>query len=336
MRKKAVYNKTVIGYAEKQTSSPKRPKLNVKEQIEHMKNKGVKFNITDEESAERYLENNTYYFKLKAYAKLYDKYEKTENKGQYVNLEFAYLKDLATLDCYVRKIIISLSLDIEHYLKVRLLKDFNLSTEDGYEIVQDFLNTNPDHYSNEIISKMNGKACSNLVRKYSGNFAIWNIVEILSFNDFKELFQFFYIRNPQFSKNSKLSYLINPVRVLRNAAAHNNCLISSLKVPYVTPDRFNTNYVVNAFLGQNGIRQRSLANNMKKPLLHDFCVMLYLYHSVAPLNVQYYTYNNIKSQLENRFVRHREYYQTNPVICSSYKFVLDVVNMFVAITENNS
>ena len=49
-----------------------RKKLTVNEQIEHMKSKGIQFNIISEKDAENYLNENTYYFKLKAYAKMFE------------------------------------------------------------------------------------------------------------------------------------------------------------------------------------------------------------------------------------------------------------------------
>ena len=36
-----------------------------------MKSKGITFDIVSEEEAEQYLENNNYYFKIKAYAILW-------------------------------------------------------------------------------------------------------------------------------------------------------------------------------------------------------------------------------------------------------------------------
>ena len=80
-----------------------RRKLTVKEQVEHMKSKGIQFNIITEEDAESYLNGNTYYFKLKAY----------------VNLEFAYLKELAILDMHLRHFILKTSVDLEHTIKVK-------------------------------------------------------------------------------------------------------------------------------------------------------------------------------------------------------------------------
>ena len=89
-------------------------KLTVEQQIQHMRAKGIQFNIVSEEEAMGYLAKNTYYFKIKAYAKNYDKYRTTEKVGQYVNLEFAYLKDLAIIDMLLRHFILVTSVDLEH------------------------------------------------------------------------------------------------------------------------------------------------------------------------------------------------------------------------------
>lgn len=233
-----------------------------------MKAQGIRFSVMTEEDAAKYLEINTYYFKIKVYAKLYEKYTDkadSDRYGKYIDLDFAYLRDLATIDSYLRKHIFQITLDIEHYLKAALLRDFNRSNEDGYGIVKDFIARNPEHYEREFSQKRFGKACSNMVQKYDGHFSLWNIIEVLNFGDFQELYKFFYMRNGTslFPTNKKLqsgpfSYLINPVRILRNAAAHNNCLPNSLKTPYISPDKFNQNPEVSAFLGSHGIKNRTL------------------------------------------------------------------------------
>ena len=120
-------------------------KLTIDEQIEHMKNNnGIKFNIMDEEDSKVYLKDNTYYFKIKSYAKNYEKYINGKNIGRYINLEFAYLVELSKIDMYFRRIVLKMTLDIEHFLKTQLLRDFQYNPdEDGYSIVRDFLNQYP-------------------------------------------------------------------------------------------------------------------------------------------------------------------------------------------------
>lgn len=318
---------------------PQKPKLSISEQITHMKSQGIKFNLVSEEEAAAYLAENTYYFKLKAYQKLYDKYTNTndpEKQGKYIDLEFAYLKDLATIDASLRKTILQMTLDIEHYLKVALICDFNRSDEDGYKIVTDFLATNPEHYRAEFEQKQFGKACSNLVRKYQDCFAIWNIIEVLSFSDFHELYRFFYSRNgvnlyPTSVKKQKgpYTYLMNPIRILRNAAAHNNCLLNSLKTPYVSQEDFNCNPEVSAFMGQHGIKNRALNTNMSKPFVHDFCVMLYLYNRVASPAAKRHQFSDLKDLFCGRFARNGAYYQNkNTTVMAAYEFVVKVIDMY--------
>ncbi len=312
-----------------------KPRLSITEQIHHMKSKNIKFTIITEDEAASYLENSTYYFKIKAYAKLYDKYESTEKRGQYVDLEFAYLYDLSNIDAHFRKSILMIALDIEHYLKATLLREFNKTGDDGYSIVKEFLSLNPDHFEKEFTSNKSGKACSNLINKYENRFAMWNIVEVLSFNDFHELYRQFYIKHGKQlcgKPTGPYTFLINPVRMLRNAAAHNNCLINSLKLPYVSEDKFNNNPEVSSFFGQHGIKNRSLNTNMSKPLVHDFCVMLHLYYQIAPKNAKAHTFYDLRELFENRFKRNKEYYQNkNTTLLSAYDFTKKVINMYCSL-----
>ena len=89
----------------------KKPKLSLDEQIEHLKDKGILFNIMDESDAKKYLEQNNNYFKLTAYRKNYNKHPDGKNKGKYINLEFAYLVDMAIIDMRLRYQIVHMALD---------------------------------------------------------------------------------------------------------------------------------------------------------------------------------------------------------------------------------
>ena len=318
----------------------RKQKLDVVGQVEHMKSKGIKFNIEDENFARDYLQNNTYYFKLKAYQKLYDTYKSGDNIGQYLNLEFAYLRDLATIDSLLRKKILSIAIDVEHYLKVKLLQDFNKSGEDGYGIIEAFKELDPDHFEKEIKNKSYGRACKDLVEKYKNDFAIWSFVEIISFKDFQELYKLFYSRNKELfclkkdKENFKgeFFYLITPVRLLRNAAAHSNCLLIDLvKTPKLS---FKPDYTVCTFLGKNGIKNPTINRQMVKPIINDFCVLLYLYSQVAPLKAQEHAFKDLKDFFDIRVIKHKEYYKNNSILFSAYDFMKKVIDIFYESTQN--
>mgnify|MGYP000181725293 FL=1 len=148
----------------------KKPKLSLDEQIEHLKDKGILFNIMDESDAKKYLEQNNNYFKLTAYRKNYNKHPDGKNKGKYINLEFAYLVDMAIIDMRLRYQIVHMALDIEHHAKLQLLRKLDEYDEDGYQIVQDYINSLTERqkkiYDGEIERCRRSIYCSGIIEKY--------------------------------------------------------------------------------------------------------------------------------------------------------------------------
>ena len=302
-------------------------KLSIKEQISHMKNvQGIKFNIVNESEAEEFLKNNNYYFKVKSYAKNYNKYDRGINKGKYLNLEFAYLKELSILDMYVRKYIIQITLDIEHFLRTQLLRDCSENqNEDGYTIIEEFFGKYP--YIRENINNKNtqNSVCRELIEKYSDDFAIWNIAEVLSFGDFIKLYELYYKKYN--CKESIYKYLWS-VKFLRNAAAHNSCLLNSLKRPYNT--RINLCKDINTYISKiDGITADVRKRRMSNPIINDFVVTLYVFNNIVTSNeIKRHSMNKLKNMIDNRFTRNKEYFEKNQVIISYYYFIKIIVDYF--------
>ncbi len=209
----------------------KKPKLSYTDQIIDLKDKNIKFELYSEADAIKYLQYNNYYFKLKSYARNYTKYSKVEKNNQYINLDFAYLVEISVLDMYLRRLIVGLCLDIEHVLKTRFMRDItNNDNEDGYSIVQEYINTNLSIMQYLYINK-NHSATMDLIQKFQENenhIPVWSFIETLPFGKFIELYNSYYEKN---GYNSYSSYL-GSIKFLRNAAAHNTCLLNSLRKPY--------------------------------------------------------------------------------------------------------
>lgn len=250
--------------------------------------KGIKFNIVNEADAQNFLKYNNYYFKIKAFAKNYPKYTQitSEKKNQYINLEFAYLKELSTLDAIFRKIVIQMVLDVEHFLKVQLISDFSENPdEDGYTIINDYLNKMKPRLLNEIISKSQNSYCHGLIDKYKSDFAIWNIIEVISFGDFIDLYEYYYSK---YENKYNVKGKLLPINWLRNAAAHNNCLINSLLPPYskeIVPNKS----VMSKISKIKDMPKKTRESKMKNPVIHDFVVLLDVYCTVieSPKTLHY-------------------------------------------------
>ncbi|WP_298030061.1 Abi family protein [uncultured Dysosmobacter sp.] len=309
-----------------ESKASERPKLTIPQQVAYMRDvKGIKFNIVDETHAEEFLRENNYYFKIKAFEKNYSKYTSGENAGKYYELEFAYLQELSTLDMYLREIVLSMTLDIEHYLKVQLLKNISDNTnEDGYSIVSEFLSMQPQ-VSQSIQDKAENSYCEDLIRKYSDKFAIWTIVEVLSFGDLLNLCGVYYGKYP----NSQIKIgNFRIVKFLRNAAAHNNCLINNLADN--SSNGFTQNREANGFVSSIGsissnVRRKKMGNRF----VHDFVVMLCCFNNiVSSPGVKKYQLLKLKDLIDSRFTSHRDYFSGNMLLCSNYDFIKKVVDKF--------
>ena len=193
------------------------------ELITHMKIKGIKFEIVKEEDAKIFLQNNNYYMKLASYRANYDK---RKSNSKYINLDFAYLQELSTIDMHLRYLILQMCLDIEHAVKTRLLKDIeDNSEEDGYDIIRRFV-TKYERSCRNIQKHKSSEYCRELIEKYYPYFPAWVFVELISFGDLVKLYEYYIERYPGRLKDSELLYSI---RDLRNATAHSNCLINKLQ-----------------------------------------------------------------------------------------------------------
>lgn len=207
--------------------------LNIKEQIQHLKEKNISFHVLDEEYAENYLQNYNYFFRLKAFLKNFDK----DECGKYKNVDFVYLVKLYELDCDFKHLISKLIMNCEHLLKTHILNHCsNYTQQDGYDIVKNFLLSN-----NKVLiinlckkeEKLNPYVKS-LVERYFKNDAqnnyeipMWVLLEILTFNELINFINFYCENNNSYKPN--FLTLLTPIKHLRNCSAHNNCLLISFK-----------------------------------------------------------------------------------------------------------
>ncbi len=303
----------------------RKKKLTVDEQILHLKGNGVKFGLITEEEAKDFLTYSNYYFKVKSYAKNYEKYISGPKAGTYLHLDFIYLKELATIDMHIRKFVMNLTLSIEHFLKAELMRDFaNNDQEDGYTIIDELFNQYPS-INSAVDIRQGSSACTDLITKYIDNFAIWNIVEVLSYGDFIKLYKLYYKKYPS---HTDMSNFLWEVKFLRNAAAHNNCLINSLKTSYIKP--IKPNRQINTFISKiPGISKTARKNKMSNQVVHDFIVALFVFDKVVTSPIyKKKTYEELVALFEGRIVANMQYFEKNEVITSTYKFVKIIIDYF--------
>lgn len=304
-----------------------KPMLTANELIQHLDEKGVKFNLINKASAQKYLEDNNNYFKLVSYRKNFPKYENGENIGKYIDLDFKMLMDLSIVDMRIRKTMLNIVLDLEHYAKVKLLSKIENTSKDGYTIVEEYIQDlkNKNEYEfleKELDKNKTGTYCGDLVTKYNGEYPIWVFVEIIPFGRLIKFYRFV-AEKLQDRKMIDESYMLMDVRELRNACAHNNCIINDLKA-YTS--KYSANYRVLNEVAKIGISKKVRDNKLSNTRMKQLITLLYLNKNIVTsegvLNYQI----QILHELKNRIEHHIDYYNTNELIQTNFIFLNKIID----------
>lgn len=301
----------------------KSPKLKVPEIIEYCKNNlGITFNLMDEEKAKEFLEKNNFFFRLKQYCSICPEQTKS---GKYIGLDFGHLVELSTIDMFLRKLLLKMTIDLEHYLKVKLVNDCqNNPADDGYEVVEKFLES---HLKlKEDIAKVNKNTSygESSFEKYISAPAVWNFVEMVSFADFISFYAFYY---DYMRMKCEYTKHFESVRRIRNACAHNVCMLASFKPVQGFKSDLETNFEL---LGGNiGIGSGTISYCMKVPLLNDFAVMLSVYTKlISSPKIKEITIQEIKDFFDGRMVYRKQYFEDNTDIKNAYQFARRVLDYY--------
>jgi len=218
-----------------------RPMMHIDEMVPYLKQKNIKFEKISEERAEKYLRDNNNYYNITSYKHNFERYL-FDGKfvDKYIDLDFAYLKDMAIIDHRVRLILFKMIIDIEHYLKIKILNTIEtIDEEDGYRIVNLYLEKDfnderfPKRVHNSIFKKVGNEYYQKIFSKYDvdkdkklENIPIWEFLEIITFGELVNFYDFFTKEYNLVDENRDV-YILRDIVKLRNAVAHNTCVLSN-------------------------------------------------------------------------------------------------------------
>ena len=307
-----------------------KPKLTATEQVEHLKNKGVKFNLFTEQEATSYLENNNNYFKISSFRKNYIKIPYGKNSGKYNDLEFEYLKDLAIIDMTLRYTIIQMALDIEHFAKLYILKKINAAdNEDGYAIVEDFKNSLDDKqrevFDGEVGENRGTTYNIGMIRKYNNEMPVWVMIEIIPFG---RLISFFKFCAERFSDNNmkRLYYCLLACKEIRNASAHSNCIMNDL---HISNSAHNVSYdVMNALAKIPTLSVTSRRKKMTNDRIREIVTLLYTHKELVSSDGVHKKSSVKLHEFVDRMNKNRYYYKSNSLIDTSFDFIEKVIDFW--------
>ncbi len=312
-----------------------KPMLDVKGQIAHMQSKGIKFERISLEEAEEYLKQNNNYFKLRAYRKNFPKHPGGDNGGKYIDLDFAMLKDLSIIDMRMRYVFLQMCLDIEHYTKVALLHAVENSSDDGYEIVEGYMDKlrtgdmmNGSRHHEELVRELHRNKdnpyCGGIISKYSGCFPVWAFIEIISLGTLIHFCGYCadVFKNDSLKENF---YLLMTIKELRNASAHNNCLIHNMGAK---DSERKADFKLMKKLSSN-ISKATRKNQLKNERTRQITTLIYA-HSVIVTSdgVKKHTKEMLRDLVE-RMNKNIDFYSDNQNILKSFDFFQKAVDILL-------
>ena len=302
--------------------------------------KGITFHHMSESEAEQYLTDRNNYLRTASYRKNYDKHRTGGTAGKYIRLDFAYLVELSKLDMYLRARLLPMCIDLEHALKVRILADIEENTaENGYDIAASFLSSNPD-IMKTIAQKADSIFTGDLIDKYfslcyvfdaGGNIRteiqdtdcpVWVLVELLAFKDFTRFLRYYCSRYP--GRISINFNHLNTIRSLRNACAHNNCLLLSLRPGATQPTAKVSQYVARIPGTQKEERKNKLSC---RPIFEIVCLLME-YDSFVSEQLRKHRMDELKTFAHGRLVGHMDFFAENQIISTAVYFLQKVIDSF--------
>jgi hypothetical protein len=298
-----------------------------------MVSKGIKFELMSKEDAAYYLANNCNYFRLRSYRVEFSKVEEGSRKGEYANLDFKMLVDMSTIDMRLRNEMVVLALDVEHFAKVALLARIEQEGEDGYSIVADYLRSadrlgDDDRIHNrtkaEIARGKTSTYVSGLLNKYPDfDFPAWAFMEVISFGTFCHFFKFCGERF-QDSKMKENFYLLMAVKNLRNACAHNNCILNYLGSD--DESRKACNAVLRALGNVPGISKSQRKGRMSNSRIQQIATTLYVHKNLASTGVVQLRAGSLHD-FSSRMFKHIDYYDGTALrVKSTFSFLSNVID----------
>lgn len=246
------------------------------EQIGTLVSHGITFDKMSKERARRFLSNNTYFFKIKSYENNYRKISDGTGGYVYDNLDFGYLVELSLIDFSLSRLVWSMCSAVEHSVKVRfnrlLMQDTDVDV--AAICVRRCFHGDPlDMHDNPYTDDMRIRC--------HGDFAPWNLWELLGFNDQLRLFDSYY--EYRYGKNHPYKHLLFIVRKMRNAVSHGSCLLTDMG--RLSPSKKETGIpdteVTKAAMAlcdkprKKGSRTKSFQNALDRLVVHNYaCVLL--------------------------------------------------------------
>lgn len=243
---------------------------------------------------------------------------------------------MAIIDHRVRLLFFKIIIDIEHYLKIRILNLIeNIEEENGYKAVNKYLERDfndekfPKKVHNSIFRKVGSEYYKKIFSKYDidknqqlENIPVWEFLEIITFGELVNFYEFF---SKEYNLENELKniFILREVVKLRNAVAHNSCVLSELdkKDNLHRADTLVINYLI-----ESGVGKETRSNKLSNSRIRQMTYALYMFNEiVTSKGIKKNVTEDINELFFGRIIHHKEYYNNNELLKSVYLYFKKII-----------
>lgn len=222
-----------------------------------------------------------------------------------------------------------------YYLKIKILNTIEtIEKEDGYKIVNLYLEKAfndekfPKRVHNSIFKKVGNEYYQKIFSKYDvdkdkklENIPIWEFLEIITFGELVNFYDF-YTKEYNLLDENRDVYILRDIVKLRNAVAHNTCVLSELNKK---DNDYPASYKIVQYLKDCNIGKVTRNNKLSNSRIRQITYTLYMFNEiVTSCGIKENVNKEINKLFFDRIILHKEYYN-NELLKSIYSYFKNMV-----------
>lgn len=336
--------------------------IRVDSHIKELERLGISFAKKSTEDARKFLTTNTYYEKLRSYL------GRTPKVGEFAGLDFEDLVELSKIDFSLSRQVLTLALSIEHALKIQIwhlveseeagflkkcLVRIDRQWEDRWKAkpYSSSKRKEAKKFSKQRVQTsdysrayLDAPSKQHTERPYVVNCELWELLESFSFWELIDLYDTA-LQEGESKKGIPRHYL-KRIQELRNAAAHENCLLVRTSTTGDEPKDWepvedcdiDTDFPScfhNTSVSHLAVEKKQ--EGLSRLFLHDFCILLHVHDRlVESSGMKGHALDELE-KLRDRIARGKKRINNNQTsscklkseINTTLSGVIDAINQFI-------
>jgi hypothetical protein len=262
--------------------APMATMLTTAQQVELLKQDGVKFELCSEEDAVCFMQTQANYFKLQPYTRLFERCRYGPNAGKFYSLDFEQLRCAVRLDQELMTLLFQITHAIERCHKVEITEQLAAHGEDDCGITQEYFASLNATYRTQRERELANALGSSLGACYPavdrGHPAIDAFLEFASFGTLIDFTRFCALRWNDKALKSR-HYDLKGAKALRNCVAHDLCIIPLFALPNRSKLTVGTH--IYASITKAGVTPMARDKWVKRAGMREIAITLVVYSQIT-------------------------------------------------------